>query len=306
MITVIEKKVPSCDGIHELAGKVYLPEGDPKGLFHVVHGMTEHIGRYDAFMRAAAEAGFVCFGYDHLGHGRTAKDDSELGYIAKKNGWKLLAQDVAEFADAMKKEYGDDLHYILLGHSMGSFVVRTAAETTFIPDRLVVMGTGGPNPAAKAGSAMMGVMKTFKGGHAYSDLAEKLAFGKYNDRFAGENDPRSWLTKDTGVRATYSQDKFCTFRFTVSAYQDLMRLTSFCNGKKWFKNIDKSLPILLVSGSEDPVGNYGEGVKTVYERLKAEGAQVEMKLYENCRHEILNDTCRGEATADILEFATRK
>ena len=305
MINVIEKKVPSCDGIHELAGKVYLPEGEPKGFFHVVHGMTEHIGRYDAFMRAAAEAGFICFGYDHLGHGRTARDDSELGCIAKRNGWKMLAQDVAEFAGAMKNEYGDGLRYVLLGHSMGSFVVRTAAELTFIPDRLVVMGTAGPNPATKPGIALMGAMKVFKGGHAYSGFAEKLAFGKYNERFADENDPRSWLTKDADVRAAYSQDKFCTFRFTVSAMQDLMRLLGFCNGKKWFANIDKSLPILLVSGGDDPVGDYGKGVSEVYDRLKAAGAQVEMKLYENCRHEILNDTCRAETTADILEFAMR-
>ena len=305
MITVIEKKVPSCDGIHELAGVVYLPEGEPKGLFHVVHGMTEYVGRYDAFMRAAAEAGFICFGYDHLGHGRTAKDDSELGYIAKRNGWKMLAQDVAGFAEAMKAEYGDGLRYVLLGHSMGSFVVRTAAELTFIPDRLVVMGTGGPNPAAAPGAALMGAMKLFRGGHARSAFAEKLAFGKYNERFADEGDPRSWLTKDAEIRAAYSQDKFCTFRFTVSAYRDLMRLLGFCNSGKWFRNIDKSLPILLVSGSDDPVGGYGKGVTEVYDRLKAAGAQVEMKLYENCRHEILNDTCRAEAVADILEFATR-
>ena len=306
MISVIEKRVPSCDGIHELAGKVYLPEDEPKGLFHVVHGMTEHIGRYDAFMRAAAEAGFVCFGYDHLGHGRTAKDDSELGFIADKDGWRLLAEDVAVFADAMRAEYGDELRYILLGHSMGSFVVRTAAETSFIPDRLVVMGTGGPNPAVGAGLALLGTLRLLRGGRSYSAFAEKLAFGKYNERFADENDPRSWLTKDTDVRATYSQDKFCTFRFTVSALRDLLKLTAFSNKKKWFKNIDKSLPILLVSGSDDPVGGYGKGVTAVFDRLKAAGAQAEMKLYENCRHEILNDTSRAEATADILEFALRK
>ena len=306
MISVIEKKVPSCDGIHELAGKVCLPEGEPKGLFHVVHGMTEHIGRYDAFMRAAAEAGFICFGYDHLGHGRTAKDASELGFIAKKNGWKMLAEDVAGFADAMKTEYGDDLRYVLLGHSMGSFVVRTAVETTVIPDRLIVMGTGGPNPAAPAAIAYLSTVKFFRGGRSYSGLAEKIAFSTYNERFADENDPLSWLTKDVEVRRLNAEDEFCGFRFTVSAMRDLVKLNRFCNTKKWFRSIDRSLPILLVSGSEDPVGEYGKGVTTVYEKLKAAGAQAEMKLYENCRHEILNDTCREEVTADVLEFALRK
>ena len=90
-----EMRVPSSDGIHTLVGRVYRPEGRVRGLFHVVHGMTEHIARYDPLFRRMAEDGYLCFGYDHLGHGATARDAGELGYIADRDGWRRLAQDVA-------------------------------------------------------------------------------------------------------------------------------------------------------------------------------------------------------------------
>lgn len=302
MMAVKEKDVLSCDGIHILRGKVYLPEKEARGLFHVVHGMTEHIGRYDPFMSKIANEGFICFGYDHLGHGKTAKNDSELGYIADKDGWKLLINDVAVFSDSVREEYGENLPYYLLGHSMGSFIVRSATELSVKPDKLIAMGTGGPNSAAGAGISMLSAIKLFRGGKSYSGLMEKMAFGRYNDHFSDENDSRSWFTKNEEIRRKYDADKFCNYRFTVSALRDLLRLLKFCNRKQWFENLDKSIPVLLVSGKDDPVGNYGSGVTAVYDLLKKAGANVKIKLYENCRHEILNDTCSEDAVSDILDF----
>ena len=163
---------PSSDGIHTLAGVVYLPEGQAKGLFHVVHGMTEHIGRYERWMTELAEEGWICFGYDHLGHGNTARSPEELGYIAPSKGWELLARDVGEYANAVRAQYGaPELPYVLMGHSMGSFVVRLAAERYIRPDRLIVMGTGGANPAAGMGLALIGVIQAFRGERHISPLA---------------------------------------------------------------------------------------------------------------------------------------
>ena len=300
-ITVLEKRVPSADGIHELAGRVYLP-GKPVGIFQVVHGMTEHVARYDGFMRRMAEAGWICFGYDHLGHGRTAKNDGELGYLADRDGWKLLVRDVGVFAAAVRGEYGEGLPYVLLGHSMGSFVVRQAVVSGLKPDRLIVMGTGGPNPAAGAGLAVIRIVKAFRGGHHVSKTVDKLAFGSYNKRFEADG-KYGWLTKVPAVREAYAADKFCTFPFTVSAMGDLVRLNAEVNKKRWFEAVDKSLPVLLVSGTDDPVGDYGRGVAAVYSGLTAAGADVRMKLYPGCRHEILNETCRDEVIADLLAFA---
>jgi len=305
---MFEKKsfsVLSSDGIHSLAGVVYIPKDEVKGLFHVVHGMTEHIARYNRLMSDMASLGWITFGYDHLGHGKTAVDDSELGYIAPKRGWELLAKDVKVFSDAVRAEFGtDEMPYCLMGHSMGSFVVRVAAERFVKPDRLIVMGTGGPNPAAGVGLALIEIIKLFKGERHISKLVDSIAFGSYNDRFGGTfpDDPSRWLTNDESVRRAYYADKYCTFKFTVSAMGDLIRLIKYSNSASWFQNISGSLPILLVSGADDPVGNYGKGVLDVEARLGRKNKLVTCKLYDGARHEILNDFTYEITRDDIINF----
>ncbi|MBQ8310345.1 MAG: alpha/beta fold hydrolase [Clostridia bacterium] len=309
-MAVVKKEftVPSSDGIHALAGMVFCPAGEIKGFFHIVHGMTEYIGRYERFMNDVAEAGYVCFGYDNLGHGHTAMDDSELGFIAEKNGWDLLAQDVRIFSDAVMKEYkpinSTTLPYCLMGHSMGSFIVRIAAEKYVTPDRLIIMGTGGSNPVAGLGIALTGIVKHIRGGRRVSPLVNALAFGNYNRRFEKElsEAPSQWLTTDASIRKKYADDKFCTFQFSVSAMGDLIRLTKYSNRNAWYKNLPKSIPVLLISGEEDPVGGYGKGVREVCEKLKQQQINVKLILYPNARHEILNDFTYGDTKRDILAF----
>ena len=308
---MIEKRsfcVPSSDGVHTLSGVVWLPAGEPRGLFQAVHGMTEHIGRYDRFLSALAEEGWVAFGYDHLGHGNTAREDSELGYIAKKRGWERLAKDVGVYADAVRGQFGGaELPYCLMGHSMGSFVVRLATAEQFVkPQRLIVMGTGGANPAAGVGLALIGLIKLFCGEKHVSKLIDGIAFGSYNKRFGAttKEDPKLWLTNDETVRQTYYADKYCSFSFTVSAMGDLIRLIKYTNSSKWYRAMPSDMPILLVSGEEDPVGNYGKGVREVETKLKKAGKPVFCKLYPNARHEILNDFTYGEVKEDVVAFLT--
>ena len=303
MITNYGLRVRSSDKIHDICGVVYLPKGEAKGIFHIVHGMTEHIARYEWIMTALAENGYIACGYDNLGHGNTA-NEGEHGFIASENGYDLLARDVKEFSDAVKNAHGKDLPYILMGHSMGSFIVRYAALKYVTPDKLIIMGTGGKNPLAGMGLAVMGAIKAFKGERHVSALAYSLAFGTYNKRFTEvcENDPSPWLTTDKAVREKYYADKYCTFKFTVSAMRDLIRLLKITNSGAWFKGIDKNMPILLVSGAEDPVGNYGKGVRQVENRLKKAGADVKAVIYEGARHEILNDFVKEDVKKDILEF----
>ena len=300
-----EFKVQSSDKIHTLSGVIYVPDCEIKGFFHIVHGMTEYIGRYDRFMSDMCESGYITFGYDNLGHGNTAKDKTELGYIAKKNGWDLLARDVRIFSDAVRHEYPalGDIPYYLMGHSMGSFIVRVATEKYVGPDKLVVMGTGGPNPAAGAGLAVVGTVKLFKGDRYISRLIDKLAFGSYNKKFASEEgaDCGSWLTCDKSVRRKFHEDDFCNFKFTVSAMGDLIRIMKYANRGAWFKNMP-NIPRLLISGEDAPVGNYGKGVKTVHKKLSAKGKNSKLVLYKGARHEILNDFTYGETKREISEF----
>ncbi|MBQ7375944.1 MAG: alpha/beta fold hydrolase [Clostridia bacterium] len=299
-------KAPSSDGKHTLVGRAYIPEGEARGFFQVVHGMAEHIARYDGFMRKMAEEGWVCFGHDHLGHGMTAESDDELGFIASKGGDALLVDDVKAYYDAVAAELSKtpEQPYVLMGHSMGSFVVRLAAAKYGEPDKLIIMGTGGKNPLAAAGLALIAIIKKFYGEKHISKLVDSMAFGAYNKRFGGgsEDDPAPWLTTDESIRRTYYEDKFCGFKFTVSAMGDLIRMIKNCNKSAWYGSLRADMKILLVSGGEDPVGNYSKGVLEVKKKLEKLGADVKCVIYENARHEILNDFSRENVIKDIIEF----
>ncbi|MBO4220685.1 MAG: alpha/beta fold hydrolase [Clostridia bacterium] len=303
-----EIKVPSSDGKNTLAGIVYLPPEDvpPKGFFQVVHGMCEHIGRYSRFMTDIAAEGMICFGFDNLGHGKTAEKE-DLGFIAEKDGWDCLAKDIAATSGAVREKHGNgtDLPYYLLGHSMGSFIARLASERYVTPDRLIAIGTGGSIPASGAIIAFIEANAAVFGKRHHSKTVDLAAFSSYNKRFGGgtPEDPAKWLTSLPEERVKNYTDESCRVKFTVSAMSDLMKLIRKTNRSEWFANIAKrKIPVLLASGEDDPVGNYGSGVREVEKRLKKAGSDVRCVIYPNARHEILNDFTYSEAKAEILGF----
>lgn len=301
-ITVKNISVPSSDGIHDLAGVVYIPNTEIKGIFHIVHGMTEHTGRYNRIMTDLALNGYLCVAYDCLGHGHTVKNANELGYFADKNGWKLLIKDVKAFAEAIKAEYGSNLPYYLMGHSMGSFIVRLTAEKHFTPDKLIIMGTGGPNPAAGIGLFVISIIKVFRGGHHISKFVNNLAFGGFKKNKSNNSQTGSWLTTDHENRKKYWSEELPSFKFTVSGMWDLIKLMKHSNRKAWFKSVSADLPILLLSGDEDPVCKRGAGIIYITAQLKKRGKNAEYILYKGARHEILNDFSYDDVAKDILNF----
>ena len=298
MIQMTETRIPSADGIHQLYCRIYTPETPVKGLVHVVHGMMEHISRYESFMSSMASNGFVCYGFDNLGHGHTADAAGDLGYLGD---WKYLVTDVQQFSKKMKATYDSHLPCYLIGHSMGSFIARCAASP-HIWEKAIFLGTGGPHPASPFSLKMIRRKIDREGERGYSSAVENLLFSSYNKRFRAENDTLAWVSKQTEVRSSFQTDPLCRFRFTLNGLYVLIKLYTLCNSRLWFRSVSNQLPMLLLSGSEDPVGNYGRGVKTVYRRLKANGKQAQIKLYDGYRHELLTDRCRDEVIRDILQF----
>lgn len=293
-------RVPSSDGVHSLNCKLYIPDREPMALFQAVHGMTEHLERYDSFLKTLCEKGYLCFIHDHLGHGQSASCDSELGFIAEKDGWRLLVDDTERVYQAVSQMYPDKKHF-LLGHSMGSFVTRLyLKEYGQHLSGYIMMGSGKGNPVADIGLFLTKLIAKVKGSHHISDFIDKMAFGGYNKGFS--EGKKAWLTTSEEIRQKYLGDKYCTFRFTVSAMNDLIRLNKECNRKNWFTSLPKNANIFIVSGSCDPVGEHSKGITQVYSSLNKHNYKVKMKLYEGARHEILNDFCRQQVISDIINF----
>lgn len=304
---IIEERVLSSDGKNNIYVKIYEPQTETfTGAVQTVHGMTEYIQRYDGFMSMAAEKGYLCFGHDHVGHGYTAPDDSELGFIASEKGDEVLVNDTEVVWKFIKEKYNLEKRF-LLGHSMGSFVTRL--DALLYPEDLkgyICMGTGGSNPAALVGLSLAKTIKKLKGERHVSEFITKLMFGTYNKR-TEQITKNDWLTKDPEVIKAYAADKYCTFPFTISADIDLVNLLVKSNLQEWYDGLKKDLPIYIVSGSEDPVGDYGKGPTEVYNKLKNSGhTDVTLRLWENDRHEVLNELDKDQVKAEIFAWIDEK
>lgn len=304
-MTKTEQFIPSSDGVHSLHTIVFLPEGEARGMVQIVHGMAEYAARYEPFMQLLAENGYIAFAHDHLGHGQSVKSEDELGFIAPKDGWKILIEDVDRVAKAMEAAHPGKKR-ILFGHSMGSFIVRLyCAQHGGELAGLIVMGTGGKNAAAGAGIAVAKLIGAVCGKRHVSALVNSLAFGAYNDR-TEKRTALDWLSVDTENVDRYIADPLCGFPFTVSAMADLVTMNKNSNEDAAFA-VPASLPIFLVAGAEDPVGAYGAGPEEVAERYRAAGvSDVRCKLYPGARHELLNEFCSAEVKADLLSWLNER
>lgn len=283
----------------------WIPE-NVNGILQIAHGMAEYINRYDAFARFMADNGFAVYGEDHRVHGRTGQKQGPLGKLAQKNGYNIVTDDIKTLTDIAKADY-PDVPVILLGHSMGSFLVRNyAASYSDNIDKLIIMGTGGPNPASGMGIFVVNLFAAFYGEDYQSKFVDSLAFGSYNKRTAGRT-KFDWLSVNEDNVDRYIADDMCGFYFTLSGFRDLFKVLASVSGKHWAEKIRKDLPVLLLSGAEDPVGSYGEGVKQVQTMLNSAGVDNNsIKLYNGMRHEILNDNDRVSVYNDILKFCENK
>ena len=298
---------PSSRGISRIAYYVFVPEVKAKGIIQISHGMCEGVWRYKEFASYLCSLGYVVCGNDHAGHGSSVKDNDDLGFFAHKNGYKFLIKDVYTLSQIIKKEY-PNIPICLLGHSMGSFIARAClAEYHNNWDAAVIIGTSGGNHLIKVAIAVASLIGKIKGERYRSPFLLKLCFGNYNNEFKPVKTNFDWLTADEEVVKIYAAEPKCNFVFTASAFKDLFRLLNLVSTSGWAKSIEKDLPILLTSGAKDPVGSNGKGVEKVFRRLQKAGVKdVSIKLYENGRHEILNELNKQEVYSDIAEWLSEK
>lgn len=296
----------SSDGKTTLAAYKLVPE-NPRGMLQISHGMCEYILRYREFAQFLASEGILVFGHDHLGHGYSAKSNRELGFTAYGGGAEFLVEDVHNLALKMKQEY-PDLPVILLGHSMGSFIARAVLEkypTTY--QAAILSGTAGPGMPTAFGKAVTRHMMKFLGEHYRSKMLRRVCFGGYNKNCGAGCDRNAWLTRDEAVVRAYNADMLCKYNFTLRGYYDLFELLDQVNREEWATTLSKDLPVLVVSGEQDPVGDWGQGTKKVAEALlAADMRDVTLKLYPEMRHEIINEIDRETVWNDLKEWLNQK
>lgn len=296
--------IESSNGKNNLRVMMWKPEVPVSAIVQVSHGMIEHIERYDSFARYLAERGFLVVGNDHLAHGKSVTNSSEFGYFPSDNPSKTVVEDLYKLTRLVKAQY-PDCPYFLLGHSMGSFMARRYLMTYGSElDGAIIMGTGEqPAIALGAGKLLIKLMSLFKPMTYRSKLIEQACFGSYNRRFKPQRTKQDWLSQDTTVVDAYRQDPFCTFTFTLNGYQTLFNTLSFIKRTENINQIPKDLPIFMVAGKEDPVGNYGKTVLKIYQGYKSKGIQdISLKLYENDRHELLNELDKEQVYADLYTW----
>jgi len=291
----------SADGRAQVHTVLWLPEGDIVGVIQIVHGMQEYILRYEPMAAFFCEHGYAVCGHDHLGHGQSLID-GKRGYFGETDPTGSLVEDVHRMRLKMLERFAGK-PYFLFGHSMGSFITRL--YLTRHAEGLagaVICGTAGPNPIAKPTMAWLRVLWRVRGGDAVDVRLARTIPEMYNKRFASEG-KNAWLSRVPQVREDFNRDPQVRFYFTISALWTLLDLLSRVSRRGWPQSLPRSLPMLLTAGAEDPVGNFGEGVRSVYDRMMQRGFDdLEIKLYYDCRHELMNEENRAEIFSDWLAW----
>lgn len=298
----------SSTGKNRIHTRMCIPNGEVRAVVQIVHGIAEHIVRYDDFMSFLASKGFVVVGTDHLGHGKSIEKEDQLGFLADKDGWTYIVNDEEILRRAMKENY-PNVPQIVFGHSMGSFVTRT--HLIRFPgafDAAIISGTGNQSPALVLGGLAMGnLVVALKGPHHYSKLLNNMAFGSYNKLYGEVRTEYDWLSRDEAQVDKYVADPLCGFIPSCSLFRDMMTGIKFITNQNNLENMNKDTPVYFMSGDMDPVGECGKGVKLAYDNFKKAGMKdVSIKLYKDGRHEMLNELNKDEVYADILAWINSK
>ena len=296
----------SRDGKSRIHAVRYRPEdaGQIRSILQVVHGMAEYVERYEEFAAYLVERGFVVTGDDHLGHGKSVGEGGKQGYFCERDPATVLVRDVHRLKKLTEELY-PGVPYVLMGHSMGSFIARNylCRYGTGISGA-VIMGTGmQPKAVLDMARLVAGIQKLFCGSGHVSRLLDRLAFGGYGRGITDRRTAFDWLSRDRERVDRYIADPMCGFTFTVNGFGALFELVLRLYSPENLAAVPRELPVFMVSGDADPVGDYGKGVRRAYDSLVAAGlTDIRLKLYPGGRHELLNETNRSQVMQDICRW----
>lgn len=293
--------------------KIYAVQYKPKdktvlGVIQILCGMAEHVERYEAFAENMVKKGFVVTGHDYQGHGRTLIEGAVPGYFCEEDPATVVVEDVHILHQLTAQEY-PAVPYILMGHSMGSFVARNYMNRYGKElSAVVLLGTAMPRKGRILfGKTVNGIQKLLFGSKHVNKLLNHLSFGGNVKHFQPVRTPSDWLTRDERIIDLYNADPLCGFLFTVNGFEALFELITRMNRIEDMHNIPKELPVLIMAGSEDPVGDFGKGPEKLYNLLNKVGlTNVHFQLYEGDRHELLNEINRESIMTDIYEWIDKK
>ena len=297
---------PSCGGgmIH---GCRWEPENKPIAILQIVHGVAEYAQRYDHFAEFMASKGFLVVAQDHMGHGGSIGDNGVKGTFY--GGWFNAVADVHRLLGYTQLEF-PDIPYILLGHSMGSFLVRTlmCKYPKCGVSAVILSGTAWMHRGIiNSGIAAATLAGKSKGVDKPNAFINKMMFGSYNNKIEHRRTAFDWLSRDTKVVDTYMEDPLCGFMMTPGLAKDMLIGMLYNQEPENLAKMKKNVPVFFIAGSEDPVGNYGKGVKQTAQAFTQAGMEsVSMRLYPLCRHEVLNELNKEEVYQNILEWVTRQ
>lgn len=274
----------------------------PIGIIQLVHGMVEYVERYEPFARFANQAGYIVVGNDHVGHGKSAKTAEDFGRFPDR--WQCLIDDVHSLKEQVQEEY-PDLPYFMLGHSMGSYVVRLYLAKYHEPlAGAIIMGTGQQSQMLTgSGIAVAKMIKSFRGANYRSKLLENMSTGSFNKSFKPNRTSSDWINRDPREVDKYLSDPYIKFRPTVNMYLGIFYMSHLATQEKWIQAMPHDLPILVVSGGQDPVGEFGKGVGKFNQLLQDNGfSKVTFKLFKDDRHEVLNEYNKDEVMQYLLDW----
>lgn len=284
----------------------WMPEGQPKAVLQILHGIAEHVERYDDFANYLTSRGYAVVAEDHMGHGGSIGENTVRGYFY--GGWFAAVDDSMRLMKDTMAEY-PDVPYILFGHSMGSFMARTILAK--YPDSgisaAIICGTGWqPTFALPALAKVIAAMGKKAGEEAPNEQLDKMIFGGYTKGIENVRTPKDWLTRDSKIVDAYIADPLCGFVASSGLLRDMMLGIHYIQQPKHIHNMKKHLPVFFIAGDKDPVGANGKGVKQAAQAFKKAGmVNVALKLYPDCRHEILNELNKQEVYEDITGWIAK-